>query len=65
MASSTDPKKAPTDPGCPHLRLVLETGATAQYLTGHYVCDQCGEHFDRPPVKPQKSLKNHEPPQAQ
>jgi hypothetical protein len=63
MASSGDTtnKKA----SCPHLRLVLEQGATTQYLSGHYVCEQCGLHFDRPPLKPAKPPKSQEPPHAQ
>jgi hypothetical protein len=27
------------------------------YLTGHYVCEQCDQHFDRPPIKPGQDLK--------
>jgi hypothetical protein len=43
----------------PHLRLVLETTPGAAYLTGEYVCEECGQQFHRPPVKqPSKKHKN-------
>jgi len=64
MASSSDPlnKKA----SCSHQRLLLEEGQTSHYLSGHYVCEQCGLHFDRPPLKQeQQPPKNQEPPQSQ
>jgi hypothetical protein len=62
MASASDPKKSSIDPACPHLRLILEADMMAQYLTGHYVCEQCGQHFDRPTLKQQSTVTNEEPP---
>ena len=50
MASQADPRKDPTTP-CPHLRLVLETTPGAGYLTGEYICEECGQQFHRPPAK--------------
>jgi hypothetical protein len=53
MASSaSSPGSADTtsDAACVHPRLILETSTKGCYLTGHYVCEQCGLHFDRPPV---------------
>ena len=66
MASSIDPndKKA----SCLHLRLVLEEGQTAHYLSGHYVCEKCGLRFHRPSLKadqPRQPPKTQKPPQAQ
>ena len=63
MASSFDPKNQKGS--CPHLRLVLEEGPSAHYLSGHYVCEQCGLHFDRPPVKQQPSETTQESPPGQ
>ena len=63
MASSSDPKNK--QESCQHLRLVLEAGPTTLYLSGHYVCEGCGLHFDRPPVKREQLAKSQEPPLAQ
>jgi len=63
MASLFDPKSKKVS--CPHLRLILEEGPTAQYLSGHYVCEQCGLHFDRPHLKEEPFDTRQEPPPAQ
>jgi DNA-directed RNA polymerase subunit RPC12/RpoP len=36
---------------CPHPRLVLETKPDG-YLTGKYVCEECGEKFSRRTKEP-------------
>jgi hypothetical protein len=56
MASQANPKKEPSTT-CPHLRLVLETTPGAEYLTGEYVCDECGQQFHQPP--PKQPDENH------
>jgi len=37
LASSVDPRNK--NASCLHVHLVLEEGMTAQYLSGHYVCE--------------------------
>jgi len=61
MASSADPRISSGDAPCVHPRLILETSTRERYLTGHYVCEQCGQHFDRPPIK-QDPPREQEPP---
>jgi hypothetical protein len=65
MASSADPRTPSGDVPCVHPRLILETSTKDRYLTGHYVCEQCGLHFDRPPLKQPRPPKSQEPPHAQ
>ena len=55
MAYSNEILGQSSDAPCLHPRLILETTTAAnRYLTGYYVCEQCGQHFDQPPIK-QKS----------
>ena len=52
MAQATDPRDTSANAPCLHPRLILETTTKdRRYLTGHYVCEECGQRFDRPPVK--------------
>jgi len=39
---------------CPHPRLLLETSSKG-YLTGAYVCEQCGQKFEKPAKQPDTS----------
>jgi len=63
MASLADIHGQFTDAPCMHSRLILETTtATARYLTGYYVCEECGQHFDRPPIKQDPPIEQDSPP---
>ena len=63
MASSADPRVSSGNAPCVHPRLILETETSTKdrYLTGHYICEVCGQHFDRPPIK-QDPPRKHDPP---
>src|SRR6476620_10069218 len=61
MASSADPCATSSDAPCVHPRLLLETSTKDRYLTGHYVCEGCGLHFDRPPIKQDPPLEQDPP----
>ena len=62
MASSADIRGKSGAP-CLHSRLILETTTTAaRYLTGYYVCEECGQHFDRPPIKQDPPIEQDSPP---
>jgi hypothetical protein len=60
MASSADPRVSSSDVPCVHPRLILETSTKDRYLTGHYVCEVFGLHFDRPPIKQDPSLEQNQ-----
>jgi len=62
MAYSGDSPISSGNAPCMHPRLILETSTKNRYLTGHYVCEQCGQHFDRPPLKQDPPMEQDSPP---